>query len=283
MKTGHFFDLDTLLVMDNKAWVVSKSNPNEPIMKINKSDFNLIKSGIYKSQNNRVDFNGNIFWLPENMMNKMKVLVKNRQINISELAISLREFIDEDIINSKEFKLNYNTIQDLKNTTDDIYIICSKETAKSYKNVLERIVERLKEEGIVIKSYYHVTETFYNQNSDDIKYNKLKIFVQHLTGYKMENGIFQNEEIVKYNKIKYYGNDLCTEQYPSYVNKVLREAYNKSENSMKTVIKEDVNYDKPMFTSIRVTDNKYNRTITNDIPITLSSYIKTFDIYKNED
>jgi hypothetical protein len=41
-----FIDLNVLLRVENQAWVVDKKNANMPIMKISKSDFNLIKSGI---------------------------------------------------------------------------------------------------------------------------------------------------------------------------------------------------------------------------------------------
>ena len=43
---AHFFDLDTILTTDNKVWLVDKTIPNIPIMKISQSDFNLIKNEI---------------------------------------------------------------------------------------------------------------------------------------------------------------------------------------------------------------------------------------------
>ena len=55
---AHFFDIETILVMDSKVWIVDKFSPKVPIIKISKSDFNLIKNGIYKSQNNSIYFGG---------------------------------------------------------------------------------------------------------------------------------------------------------------------------------------------------------------------------------
>ena len=45
MNNSKFLDIDILVNVENKAWIVDKNNPNVPIYKISKSDFNLIKSG----------------------------------------------------------------------------------------------------------------------------------------------------------------------------------------------------------------------------------------------
>ena len=73
MVKSHFFDIDTLIKLENQAWVVDKNNPNIPIMKISKSDFNLIQNGIYRKQNNKIEFNGKLFWLPTELVNKLKM------------------------------------------------------------------------------------------------------------------------------------------------------------------------------------------------------------------
>ena len=70
---AHFFDLDTILRIDNKVWIIDKKNPNNPIMKISQSDFNLIKKGVYKSQNSQLYFNGVNYWIPETLLNELKV------------------------------------------------------------------------------------------------------------------------------------------------------------------------------------------------------------------
>ena len=51
---SYFFDIDTILTVYNKVWIVDKSNPNMPLLRINQSDFNLIKSGVYKNQGNKI-------------------------------------------------------------------------------------------------------------------------------------------------------------------------------------------------------------------------------------
>ena len=59
---AYFFDIDSILTVYNKVWIVDKSNPNIPLLRINQSDFNLIKSGVYKNQGNKINFAGNFYW-----------------------------------------------------------------------------------------------------------------------------------------------------------------------------------------------------------------------------
>ena len=195
---AHFFDIDTLIKIDNKVWIVDKTNPNIPIIKISTSDFNLIKNGVYKSQGNKVDYNGQSFWLPIDIFNKLKVKLKLNNGNLGNIGISMQEFLNKDIIDNIDFKINLDNISHLKNKTDDIYIICSKQNKKNYETVLNKLEEKLKEEGLKIKNFYYISETFYNQNDDDIRYNKIKLLLQHLVGYRTHINKFTDEEITKY-------------------------------------------------------------------------------------
>ena len=128
MKICHIFDLDTILILEQKVWIVSKDNPAQPIIRIDESEFNLIKSGIYKSQNNKLEFSGKTYWLPTKLMNTLKVKVKNLGTDLTTLAVSMQEFLNKDIIDEKDFKINFDVISHIKNTLDHVYIISAKRT-----------------------------------------------------------------------------------------------------------------------------------------------------------
>ena len=83
---SYFFDIDTILTVYNKVWIVDKSNPNMPLLRINQSDFNLIKSGVYKNQGNKINFAGNFYWIPIDLMNEIKIKCKNNK-SISQVGI----------------------------------------------------------------------------------------------------------------------------------------------------------------------------------------------------
>ena len=37
---GYFFDINALITTNSKVWIIDKLKPNEPILKIAKSEFN---------------------------------------------------------------------------------------------------------------------------------------------------------------------------------------------------------------------------------------------------
>ena len=55
---AHFFDLNTAIIVDSEVWIVSKKNPNEPLVKITQSEFNLIRKSIYKNKGESITIDG---------------------------------------------------------------------------------------------------------------------------------------------------------------------------------------------------------------------------------
>lgn len=278
-KIAHFFDFDVIVDINSSCWIIDKNNPNAPIMKIPKSDFNLIKSGIYRSQNNKVEFNGKTFWLPTNLVNELKVKVKVSEIDFSNLAISLQEFINKDIINNLNFDLNINLLKKAKKN-EDTYIICSKQTKNTHEVVINKIKEKMKLEDLELKNFYFINETFYNQKDDEINHKKLRLFLQHLVGYKTDNDRFIDKEITRYDIIEYYDNNYDTIKITSEINLFLDLIYKNTEDGIKSVIKEDIMHYKPQFIVNQITENQLNKIITKKIDLNISNIIKTFEGFK---
>lgn len=278
---AQFFDLDTLIKLENKAWFVDKTNPNTPILKISQSDFNIIKSGIFRKQNNKLDFNGETFWLPQGLYDKLKVKVKNYKIDISNIGISLQEFLNKGIIDDMNFEFTLDNINVFKNSLDDIYIICSKQTKSNYESIISKLEEELKENGIVIKKFYHISENFYNQKNDDIKYKKIKLLLQHLIGYKTEVDKFIDEEISRYDIVNFHDNNYDTLVIADQVNDLLNILMNKTDDGLRSVIKEDIKMYKPVLVVNQISDNYYNKVSSKKINIGASNIIKTFEGFNN--
>lgn len=276
---ARFFDLDTLISVNGKVWIVDKNNPNIPILKVLKSDFNLMKSGIYKSQGNRVDYNGQTFWLPTTLFNQLKVKLKIQNINLGNIGISMKEFIDKDIIKNAKYKIDISLITNSNSKADDIYVICSKQNKDSYQVLVNELEIKLRDIGISIKNFYFISETFYNQNDDDIKYSKIKLLLQHLVGYKTSGDNFIDEEISRYETIHYYDNNLNTQKIADEANIVLKSILNRTENGLSSVVKEDiVDYPSTLIVN-QVTDNEANKMITKKVIIEYSNLIKTFESF----
>lgn len=281
MVSSHFFDIDNLIKIDNNVWVVSKDNPNDPIYKISKSDFNLIQSGIYKKQNNKLEFNGKTFWLPLELFNTLKVKAKINKIEFSNLAISLQEFFNKDIINSIDFEINMSVISELKNKTDDIYIICSKQMKRNYEKLISKLEEKLKVEGLSIKNFYYISDNFYNMNKDTVNYKKMRLLLQHLVGYKTDGNKFIDTEIERYDQISFYDDEYDTLKIASNINILLETLLITTENGLKDVVKENVTEFRPILIVNKINDNYYNKMETKKVIISIPTLIKSYESFRN--
>lgn len=276
---GHIFDIDTLINVESRPWIIDKNNPNEPLLKISKTDYNLFKNGVFKKQGNKIEYNGKSYWLPNELFEKLKVIAKIKRIGLGDFAISLKEFLNEEIGKELDFEINWESIKHLKNKNEDIYIICSNNTEKYYGKILEKLMEKLKWEGIDIKKFYYINETFYNVSSDEIVFKKALINLQHLVGYEIQKEKFVDKEITKYSKLNFYDNDFDTLKMVEEINSYLRFIMSKSDVGIKQVVKEGLEYDKPEFIVNKITGNKYNNIITKSIKIN-NSYLMKFESFK---
>jgi len=277
---SHFFDIDCLLKVNQKAWIVDKLNPNKPIMKISPEDFNLFESGIYQKLGHKIDFNGKRFYLDTDTYNKLRVKIKKSGVNLGNLGISLQEFLNPDIIGGLDYKINYQILEPLKNSEDDIYIILSKQTRASYTKMLEKLQDAFREFGVNVKRYYFVTETFYSQKRDEVKYAKLKILAQHMTGYKIEENKFIDKEVEEYRQVNYWDNSIETPKYRGYINDIIRYCLKNSTPAIQEVIKENLIQLPCKFITHQVFDNGVNPVETQEGQVVLQKFIKTFESFK---
>jgi hypothetical protein len=276
---AYFVDIECLLKVTNKAWIIDKSKPNIPIMKISKYDFNLFKSGIYKSQGNKIDFNGQIFWLPTDVYQKLKVKVKNNEASLGNLAVSLQEFVNKELIENIEYEFNLDLIRRLKNKIDDIYVVCSRQTKSSFQTIIDKLEKEMLEDGIQIKKFYFITETFYNETEDSILFKKIRLYLQHLVGYKTDDKKFEDTELTRYDKIMVYDSSRSILNLKQQTNTTLKTILNKSSESLAKVIKENVDEFKPRLEVNYLTDNEINKVQSFEIQLDYSNLIRSFENY----
>jgi hypothetical protein len=277
MLKGVFIDLNVLLKIDNQAWIVDKKNANTPILKLSKSEFNLIKSGIYKNQGNKIDFNGKTYYLPTNLMNKIKIKVKSYNLDFSNLGISLQEFMNPELIENLDFEINKELIKELKNKIQDIYIICSDKTKKSYQIIIDEIEREFYENGLKITTFYPISENFMNQNDDDIKFKKMKLLLQHLVGYKTDGIKFEDEEITRYDQIEFYDNLKDTVKITKEINNLLEFILSRTDDGLRDVIKEDVKDFRPTLLVYKENENQMYRRSSEKVILNISKVVKTFE------
>jgi len=275
---AHFFDLDTIVNIDNKVWIIDKNNPNNPIIKISQSDFNLIRNGVYRSQNQRLSLNGTNYWFPEDLMNQIKIKSKRIKFDLSNLGFSMQEFSNSEIIKELDYEINMDLFHNIKNTTDHIYIICSKNNKKNYEIIIDKIEDKLYKLGLEIKDYYFISETFYNRDLDEILYKKIRIILQHIVGYKTEGDKFIDNEIERYDEVHYYDTDLQNTNIK--VNDFLKTILDNTEDFLKKTIISEINSIQKFVYINWVSPNKVNRIQSKKTLLEYSKLIRTFESFK---
>ena len=277
---ANFIDLEIILKTESKPWIVSKDNPNIPIMKMEPHDFKIFQSGIYRNQNNKLEFNGKTFWLPTDFMNKVKIAAKKHRADLSNLAVSMQEYLNKELIENIPFKIDLNIFNSIINTNDDIYIICSKNTKKNYEKQILKLEEKLKEIGLLVKNYYYISETFMNRNEDDIANIKVKLLLQHLIGLKTEVDKITNEEITDYTQITFYDDSKPSIELAKRINHVLENLLLKTDKEVKLKVKDKIKDVDNILVVKEFTHNKakkFNETI---VELEYSNVIKNFENFK---
>ncbi len=192
----------------------------------------------------------------------------------------MQEFMNPSVIESIGYKIYKDNLVNLKNSDDDIYVICSKNTKRNYESIIKKLEDYLESIGLKIKNYYYISETFFNGNEDEICYKKVRLLLQHLVGIKTESDKFTNEEITKYDIINFYDDSLESIEMSKNINDTLSFILNNSDKEISNKIKESL---KQTYTELivnQVTFNKVNRFITTPIKLTYQNIIKTFESFR---
>jgi hypothetical protein len=281
---AHFFDLNSLITMNSKVWIVNTRTPNKPLIRISKSEFNLLRKGVYKKDNINFNIDGQTYWLSEELFNKIKIKSKNNNVNISELSFSMQEFMNKDIIENGDFTIHIENIRHLNNSQDDIYVICSKNSKRNYEKLIEKLEEKLLDFGLKIKNFYFISETFYNRDRDDIVHKKVRLVLQHIIGLKTADTKFTEEEITKYDEVSLYDDDINTIKLAKGVNDVLQFLVKNSDDEVKEKVKEVLKMEECELIINQVTFNKVNPFIVTKVELNLNKIVKTFEnfIYKKD-
>lgn len=277
---ANFIDIDIIVKSESSPWIVDKTNPNIPIMKIEKHDFNLFKSGVYKGHGNKLEFNGKVFWISTEVMNRIKVKTKNKGVDISNLAISMQEFMNSELIENIPYEIDKTIFNSLVNTQDHIYIICSKNTKNNYSKAIKTMEIEMSKVGLSPIKYYFVSETFYNRDDDQISFNKIKLLLQHLIGLKTDGDKFINEDVTNYDEVILWDDNKTTISLGKDINTILENLLVKTDDSIKSEIKNRIKNTDNLLILKEWTHNKSNKYNQYEIEIQYSNVIRSFENFK---
>lgn len=277
---AHFFDLNTAITVESKVWIVSKINPNKPIIKISQSEFNLIKKGIYRRTGQSILFGSSEFFITNELFEKIKLSCKKNKVEITDLSFSMQEFMNPEIINDLQYKIWKEHFINLKNSNDDIYMICSKNTKRNYEELIIKLEKFLGELGLKIKNYYFFSETFYNRDEEKIAHNKIRLLIQHAIGLKTEGDKFTEEELTQYDEVFYYDDEQTALRLGKQSNSILKFLYDNSDKEIKERVNSIIEENKIKIVINEATYNKVNKFVGTSIELKLDKIIKTFEGFR---
>lgn len=277
---AHFFDIDTLIKIENSVWIVSKLKPNEPLIKISQSEFNLIKKGIYRKYQSLLKIGNKNYWVPENLLNQLKIKCKIHKCDITDISFSMQEFMNPELIVNLKNEIITEHFYHLKNTSDDIYVICSKNNRQNYEIIIQKVEDALYELGLQIKKFYFISETFYNRDEDQIAHKKVRLLLQHLVGFKTSDDRFSDEEITKYDTVYFYDDEITSINLAHNSNSVMNFLLQNTNNNVKLKIKDSLKSGENIIVVNQCTNNKVQNFITKNVNISYSSVIKTFESFR---
>lgn len=278
--TAHFFDLSVLIEGESQVWIVSKTKPSIPLIKLTIDEFNLIRKGIYVKYNQKVKIGNVDYWFSQKLSEELKIKCVKTNTNITDLAFSMQEFMNPNIIEKIGYKIYKDNLVNLKNSDDDIYVICAKNTKRNYEPIIKKLEEYLESIGLTVKNYYYISETFFNRNEDEICYKKVRLLLQHLVGVKTEGDKFINEEITKYDTVNFYDDSIESIEMSKNINDTLSFTLNNSEKELSSKVKDLLKNTYTQLIVNQVTFNRVNRFVTTPIKVTTQNIIKTFENFR---
>lgn len=263
-KSAHIFDIEnTLWKVKRQIWIIDKMKPEIPIVKLDESDFSMIESGVYRSQDNIIRFNGNEYFLPENLMGKLKVRIKKDKSDIGNLGFSMREYLDKEIIDNLEFDILSENITHIKNKLDDIYVISSNVVRNKYDKMIKKLDEKMSNLGLNVKEYYLTSETYNNQDSDENIFTKGIIILKHLIGLNIKDSKFVNEECDHYTEVSYYDSNSYSISRLGELQNQFEHLYRNSDESVREIISDRLSSNLKFVLNV-VTTNEMNRFVKSE-------------------
>ena len=116
-----------------------------------------------------------------------------------------------------------------------------------------------------------------NQNDDDIKFKKMRLLLQHLVGYKTEGDKFKDDEITRYDQIHFYDNYSETLKITKEMNNLLEFILSRTDDGLRSVIKENVQDFRPNLWVHKENENKMNKRSSEKVILNISKIVKTFE------
>jgi hypothetical protein len=264
----HFFDLDgTLWKIHSSIYIIDKNKPQKPLMKLSMDEFNLIKNGVYIKDNIVLDYNGSRYFISEELFERIKK--KSKSENIERFGISFIDFVDKQRLNNAKIDFLLDNIEHLRNnTTDKVAILTGRSNKRNLSDILNKLRIKLEDMGISLYKIIFVGDRFLPYTTDYVSYKKVENLIEHLIGFKVEDGKFTQTKQDWFQDVYFYDDDIKNINNANNVLDIISDIIlNTEDKSLLNIIKDRLSDNKIRLINNLVTNNELNRFSTNVIDI----------------
>jgi len=257
-----FFDLDgSLWNNDNDIWIIDKERPSKPVVVLNPIEFALIKRGHYKKDNIVLDYNGQCFYISEELSKRIQKKVKTE--NMERFGISLMPFVSKELLNKSKIEFLLKNIEHLRfDKFVDIGILTARSNQRTSSDQLNKLRLELKNINIDLKKIYFVGTSV---NTGQNYMNKINILLEHLIGFKIKTGKFVSLKQDWYPNVSFYDDDTQNIFYANDIQKFFEEIIRKTDDEMLHLIMERLDTVKIQLDNYLVTSNDINRFVKSTV------------------
>jgi hypothetical protein len=281
MRTIHFFDLDnTLWNIECQAWVILKDNPKKYLLRLPYLELSNILTGVYKKEDNAINYNGNQYWISDEMIKK---IFKNKEVNLDILGLSFIEFTNPEYFN--KMKIFVDNIRHIFGEKCEFGIISGRYSVDNDQYLLIALKKELKKYGIEISKFYYLSKKFKNI-TDKISYDKMKVLLENLVGFHINDDHFVPIKQDFYNNVYFYDDEYQNINVAEDIQEQLDLYLSNTEDDVYNIIIDRIKLDKPKLHTNLISNNSLNRFKTNIIelrePLKYSIKIENYNGFINK-
>jgi hypothetical protein len=259
-----FFDLDdTLWENDYDIWIIDKNSPNKPVLILDPVEFGLIKKGKYKKDDIVLDYNGQKFWISDEMSKKIQK--RARTENLARFGISLMPLVDRQLLNKSKLTILTRNIEHFKGDKfTDIGLLTARSNQRNNSDLLNKLRLELKNVGIEIKKIFFVGKSVYiGQNY----ISKMVILLEHLIGFKIKSGKFVALKQDWYPRVSFYDDDPQNIHHANDIQKFFDEILHKTDDEVHSIIMERLESTRLILRNYLVTTNETNKFVESTVEL----------------
>ena len=281
-----FFDLDdTLIENDYEVWVIDKDHPSKPLHVLNPIEFALIKKGHYVKDDICLDYNGQKFYIGEELSKRLQKKAKTE--NIERFGISLMPMVSKELLNKSKLEILLKNIEHLRFKNNiDIGILTARSNQRNNSDILNKLRLELENIGLNIHKIFFVGESV---NRGQNYMNKINVLLEHMVGFKIKGGKFVSLKQDWYTNVSFYDDDTQNIHYANDIQRFFEEILRKTDDEVYHLILERIKTVKLRLDNYLVTTNDLNRFVKSSVelkePVRFpirESRLMSFEKFKNE-